>query len=475
MEFNEQTLRMMDEDNISSWGEHADKISSTDAEFAEHIYQKIISIDGEHTTALSNYASFLQEKGRYKETKLIYTRLLQLEKDNPNLFFRYGAFCVEVGDFDNADRYFMKFMDQDILAAERLMDKANELAEQSKFRMAEWYYRFMMKQIPEDPFIYNNYALLLADLGRFDEAEGYFKKALVENDELGSDICVEFNYANLLFVLDRIEEAEWFYDKALSREPNDIPILNNYVLLLIRKAEFTKAEAILKRILGINPSDMIALQTYSNLLVRDGRYEEAIHSAQTLVDSYPNYGHAYFQLSSVLADSGRLESAIEILKKALEIEPTNVDAITLLAVTLADIQQFEESQEIFEKALVAHPMDLMIRYHYAAMLYDWGKYDEANSWVTALIEQEPDNGEALALLGNILKQQNKVYEARSIFEQALEKDSINPEVWFQAALFFHDIKDYVESDKCFKEALSLAPEDVQILQELERCKKERDK
>ncbi len=114
MEFNEQNLQLMEDDDISLWGEYADNISSKNPEFAERIYQRIIALDGEHTTALSNYAEFLQEQGRYKEAKLIYTRLLQLEKDNNNLYFRYGAFCVETGDLEGAERFFLKFMDRDI-------------------------------------------------------------------------------------------------------------------------------------------------------------------------------------------------------------------------------------------------------------------------------------------------------------------------------------------------------------------------
>ena len=71
MEFDKKQLAKMEDDDIALWGEYADKITATDKEFAEQIYQKILTIDGEHTTALSNYAIFLQDLGRYKEAKLI--------------------------------------------------------------------------------------------------------------------------------------------------------------------------------------------------------------------------------------------------------------------------------------------------------------------------------------------------------------------------------------------------------------------
>ncbi|MGL4561788.1 MAG: tetratricopeptide repeat protein [Brevinema sp.] len=475
MEFNRHTLELIQEEDIASWGEYADQISSTDSEFAEQIYQKILNLDGEHTTALSNYADFLQDQGRHREAKLIYSRLLQLENDNPNLYFRLGAFNVEIGEFDQAEKNFIKFFEKEPFAGERLMDKANELAEKEKFRSAEWYYRFMMKQIPDDPFIFNNYALLLADLGRFNEAEEYLKKCLSHHDDIVSDISVEFNYANLLFLLDRIEEAEWFYNKALAKDPKDVPVLNNYVSLLIRKGEFRKAEDTLKKILVITPADITALQNYSNLLVRNGRFDEAIHVAQVYTDSYPTYAPAFFQLASILAEANHLEDAVLTLEKVLQLDPDCIEATTLLAVTLSDLEQFDKSEEIFKTALISKSGDPLLRFYYAAMLFDAGRYEDSKRWAAALVEADPSHGEAWSLLGSIANAEGKIYEARSLFEKSVEKDPYNSEVWLQTALFYHQIRDYVESEKAFSKALELSPEDFRILTEKQRCIQEREK
>ncbi|MGL4394539.1 MAG: tetratricopeptide repeat protein [Brevinema sp.] len=476
MELNRQALELMDDDDIAMWGEYADQIAQSDAEFAEEIYQKILGIDPEHTTALSNYADFLQEQNRHREVKLIYSRLLQLENDNPNLYFRVGAFSVDTGDFDAAEKHFIRFLEKEPFAAERLMDKANELAEKEKFRSAEWYYRFMMKQIPDDPFIFNNYALLMADLGRFAEAEEYFKKCLSNDfDELATDISVEFNYANLLFLLDRIEEAEWYYHKALAKDPKDVPVLNNYVSLLIRNGEFREAEETLKKILVITPADITALQNYSNLLVRSGRFEEAIHVAQMYVNSYPQYAPAYFQLASILAEASHLEDSVKMLEKSLELDPDYMEATTLLAVTLSDLEEFDKSEEIFKKALMSKGGDPLLRFYYAAMLFDAGRYEDSKKWADALIETDANHGEAWSLLGSIANAEGKIYEARSLFEKAVEKDPYNPEVWLQIALFYHQIRDYLESDQAFKKALELSPDDFRIINEKNRCEEERQK
>ncbi|MGL4388042.1 MAG: tetratricopeptide repeat protein, partial [Brevinema sp.] len=395
--------------------------------------------------------------------------------DNPNLYFRVGCFTVEIGEFEQAEKHFIRFLEKETFASERLMDKANELAEKEKFRSAEWYYRFMMKQIPDDPFIFNNYALLLADLGRFSEAEEYFKKCLSEHDDIVTDISVEFNYANLLFLLDRIDEAEWFYNKALAKDPRDVPVLNNYVSLLIRKGEFRQAEDTLKKILVITPADITALQNYSNLLVRNGRFEEAIHVAQIYVDSYPSYAPSYFQLATILAEASHLEDAVKMLEKALEIDPDYIEATTLLAVTLSDLDQFDRSEEIFKQALITKSGDPLLRFYYAAMLFDAGRYDDSKRWATALVETDLAHGEAWSLLGSIANAEGKIYEARSLFEKAVEKDPHNPEVWLQSALFFHQVRDYIESEKAFTKALELSPDDFRITTEKKRCEQERQK
>lgn len=471
MEFNRENLASLREEDIAVWGEYADNIKYSDPEFAENIYQKILSLDEEHTTALSIYADFLHENGRFRETKLIYTRLLQLEPENSNLFFRFGAFCVETGEFDLAEKYFMRFFESDALAAERLMDKANELSEQEKFRAAEWYYRFMLRQIPDDPFIFNNYALLLADLGRFVEAEEFFKKAIQSEENNGMGAC--FNYANMLFMLERINEAEWYYDKCLANDPEDLPVLNNYVSLLIRKAEFHKAEMILKRILGINPADSIALQNYANLLMRDGRYNEALHCANIWMTSYPDFAPAYFQYATILVEANRLNEAVDMLRKVLELDPQHAEALALLAVSLSELGEIEESEQLFKQGLVSHSGDPILRFHYAAMLFDNERYEDAERWAKALSESDPENGEALCLLGNIMHAQGKVYAARDLFERSLKKDPSNPEVWLQAAIFYHAIRDYKESEDCFSKALQLSPNDKRILDEKIRCNDEK--
>ncbi|MGL5254852.1 MAG: tetratricopeptide repeat protein [Brevinema sp.] len=470
MEFNKENLAKLNEENIAAWGEYADQIKHTDSEFAENIYQKILSIDDEHTTALSIYADFLHDIGRFRDAKLIYTKLLHLEPDNPNLLFRFGAFCVEIGDFEIADKQLVRFLEMEELASERLMDKANDLAEQGKCRAAEWYYHFMLRHIPEDPFVFNNYALLLADLGRFNEAEEFFKRALAFE---GEDMAACFNYANLLLTLDRVQEAEWYYDKALAADPEDTAILNNYVSLLIRKAEFRKAEMMLKRILSLSPADMTALQHYSYLLSRDGRAAEALHTAQHLLDIYPNLSSSYYLYASILTEAERLEEATEYLRKSIELDPENTEAQALLAMTLSEMGKPEESEAIFKQGLLSHNGDPVLRFHYAAMLFDNERYEDAERWAKALIESDPAHGEAFSLLGSIVFAQGRTFEARSLYEKALEKEPTNPEVWLQAAIFYNNIKDYISSDQCFTRSLELSPGDRVILDEQQICLKKR--
>jgi tetratricopeptide (TPR) repeat protein len=80
-----------------------------------------------------------------------------------------------------------------------------------------------------NPSYHNNYANLLGETGRFEEAEAHHQKALRLNPKNPS---YHNNYANLLGETGRFEEAEAHHQKALRLNPKNPSYHNNYAILL---------------------------------------------------------------------------------------------------------------------------------------------------------------------------------------------------------------------------------------------------
>ncbi|KYK36599.1 MAG: hypothetical protein AYK18_02580 [Theionarchaea archaeon DG-70] len=107
---------------------------------------------------------------------------------------------------------------------------------------------------------HNNYAILLYEINRFEEAEDHYKKALDINPE---DADAHYNYAILLKEINRFEEAEDHYKKALEINPEDADAHYNYAILLEEINRFEEAEDHYKKALDINPEYAKAHNNYA--------------------------------------------------------------------------------------------------------------------------------------------------------------------------------------------------------------------
>ena len=87
-------------------------------------------------------------------------------------------------------------------------------------------------------YIHNNYAILLKDIGRLEEAESHYLESLRLDPDSSR---AHSNYANLLKDIGRLEEAESHHLEALRLNPDGSSAHNNYAILLCVKGDIDGA------------------------------------------------------------------------------------------------------------------------------------------------------------------------------------------------------------------------------------------
>ncbi|MBU7011755.1 MAG: tetratricopeptide repeat protein [Theionarchaea archaeon] len=163
---------------------------------------------------------------------------------------------------------------------------------------------------------HNNYAILLYEINRFEEAEDHYKKALDINPE---DADAHNNYAILLYEINRFEEAEDHYKKALDINPEYADAHYNYAILLEEINRFEEAEDHYKKALNINPEDAKAHNNYAILLEEINRFEEAEDHYKKALEINPEYAKAYGNLGILYSDQKKYSKAVKSLEKASKI------------------------------------------------------------------------------------------------------------------------------------------------------------
>jgi tetratricopeptide (TPR) repeat protein len=172
-------------------------------------------------------------------------------------------------------------------------------------------------------------ARVLRTLDRNEEALGLFQKyaAMVPGDYLGLA-----HIGSCLSALGRYQEAEGYFRKSLAGL-DDATTHYNLGLLMSMTGRLADAEREYRRALAIDPAHADARGNLGPLLARMGRAREAADELRRLVADDPENVSALTNLGVVLLQMGRAGEARRYLEEALRLAPGMPQALAALRAT----------------------------------------------------------------------------------------------------------------------------------------------
>jgi tetratricopeptide (TPR) repeat protein len=218
--------------------------------------------------------------------------------------------------------------------------------------------------------IHNNYANLLSDEGRYEEALVYFNKALKIKPYSAE---VHINLANTLMDLGRIDEAIEHYEKALKFRPD------------LADGHYNLAVALAKK----------------------GDIESAINAYHKTLSFDENHKDALSNLGFLLAQQGHFAQAVQSYQEAIKLRPDDVIAHGRLGLALAELGETDRAIEQFQYVLKYRKDDVEMHCNLGVLLEKKGELTSAIEHYLIALEVEPDNERAARLLKNALSKQQK--------------------------------------------------------------------
>ena len=205
---------------------------------------------------------------------------------------------------------------------------------------------------------------ILEELGRYEDAERYYKIALTINPRYDD---AHNNYAMMLHhKLNRVKEAEQQYRKCLAINSNHQVCHTNYAKLLQHTLRYKEAEKHFKKCLKLNEENVNCQHYYGVFLYELGRWSEAKYHLEKAIEltggDNPSYHYNYAKL---LCDLKELSEADEQFRHCLRLEPENAAFNFEFALFLAfDLKDVKKSIEYFVKAYVLDPHNSLISKKY---------------------------------------------------------------------------------------------------------------
>jgi protein O-GlcNAc transferase len=213
---------------------------------------------------------------------------------------------------------------------------------------AEFIYKNILIKRPNDVDALHLLGVLRHQLGDYDSAITYIRKAI----EIDIGFAEGYNnLGNVIRDMGQIDEAEIYYQKALQIDPNFAIAYNNLGNIYTEKKLPDKAIFFLNKALQIDPNFAEALSNLGKVLDEIEHFDEAIACCQKAIQINPNYANAYYNLGTIFFNKGHLSEAISCYQEALRRKPLFAEAFNNLGNAFKDKGQQNEAEQCYKKAL----------------------------------------------------------------------------------------------------------------------------
>ena len=188
--------------------------------------------------------------------------------------------------------------------------------------------------------------------GQVDRALKSFKEA---SEKYPKSVHIQFNYAVVLYQIGRFDDAEKQLFELLTTEPLH-PQGNNLLgILAAKNKNFNLSCDSFRKAIRSIPNYIEPVFNLATLHCEHRHFSEAEELARRVIQLNPVHSGAYNLLGNIKFESGDIWSAQRYYLAAKEIDPTNVDTIFNEANAYRALGDFESAFSGYEKVLELDP------------------------------------------------------------------------------------------------------------------------
>jgi tetratricopeptide (TPR) repeat protein len=309
------------------------------------------------------YARFLVQQKDYAAARSEFQNLVRDFPDNPEVPLAVGLISLEMRDFEVAERYLQRALEQGVKNGDLVRLYLGQIAEERKnYEEARRWYQEVGGEHAFTARL--RLAALLAKEGRLNEARRFLSDTIPDNNQQRVQLWQA--EAQLLREAKRYQEAFDVLTRALAKLPNHPDLLYDQAMA---------AEKI-------------------------GRLDVLEASLRKLIQLKPDHAHAYNALGYTLADrTNRLEEARQLLEKALKLAPDDPFILDSMGWLYYRLKDYPKALDYLRRALAGRA-DPEIAAHLGEVLWVSGDRREAERVWNEALRNNPDHE---VLLGVIQK------------------------------------------------------------------------
>lgn len=453
--------------------------------------EKIIKENPKSPKVYKSLGRLYEKQNNDEKAMSNYAQYLTSNKTDYSLLSKVGKYYFKKQNFEEAEKYLTKVKGKQSKALNHQLMVANTYFELGKYKKAIGLYKALNARKPKPAMKKDIYKKL---------AESYVKinnnkNAIIWFDrfsKLTKGKNAEVSYLKA-FLKEKInpKQAIQLYKNNIKIFPGDHR--NHLQLgLLLTKNKKTLSQGVthLKKavtLVDTLPSLWLKIaQAYGKL----GKQDDELHAYKQYMKLDPNNFDANIRIGSILLDRKKVSEGIQFLETAYKISPSNektvlslangylqsnraADALTILNKAketktesveirklLVDVYvKMGKEQELMTelKALLEKKRENETLLLYAQLLFKSNKLDEANNAIEDIMATDPENIEALMLLGSIYTAKKRYAEAHDVYNEIVIIDNTYAAALYERAEIYLLQSKVLWAEKYFKKTLTTNP------------------
>lgn len=212
--------------------------------------------------------------------------------------------------------------------------------------------------------------------------------------------------------------------------------------------------------LEMDPKDTITMFNYSKALVAKRSYQSARKVLESAVQSDPDDAQSWIALGEVYEDLDELDMAFRAYEHALDLDPASPDTRCLAAHVCLMIGRPEEAEWEYKQVVDENPDDSEAWAGLGEVLIALERYHEALIACRRALDVDPMSVYGLSGYISACERIGALDEARDAVRTALNKDLESPDLWYLMAGIESAVGEPERALVAYERAVRLNPSDA---------------